>query len=104
MQERDRLPRDISMRRLMQAYQAVLVALACALIFLASGHGLGNPFAVAGLMIVAAVSERGRVSLGGVTEASISLLPTVFAAGVFGPLAGALVAAASLAGDFPDLL
>src|SRR5262249_30056534 len=67
-------------------------------------EGLGNPIAVAGLAIVAAISERGRVSLGGVTEASISLLPTVFAAGVFGPLAGSLVAAASLLGDFPALL
>ena len=47
------------------------------------------------------VAERDAVRLAGVTEASISLLPTVFAAAGSGPLAGLLVAAASFVGDFP---
>jgi putative nucleotidyltransferase with HDIG domain len=70
----------------------------------AGGAGLGNPWAVAGLGCAAAIAERGRVRIGGVTEASISLLPTVFAAAVFGPLAAMVIASASFIGDFPPLL
>src|ERR1700761_526595 len=84
----------------MQAYQAALVGLAAVLLGFGLSYGLGNPYAVGGLAVVAAMAERGRVRLGGVTEASISLLPTVFAAAVFGPLAGALVGAASFVSDF----
>jgi putative nucleotidyltransferase with HDIG domain len=53
---------------------------------------------------VAALAERGRVRLGENIEASISLIPTVFAASVFGPLTAMLVAAASFLGEFPRLL
>ncbi|HEX4518044.1 MAG TPA: HD-GYP domain-containing protein [Gaiellaceae bacterium] len=63
--------------------------------------GLGSPLAVAGLAIVAAVAERGRVRLDNKTDVSISVLPTVFAAAVFGPLAGLVVSAASMIGDAP---
>jgi putative nucleotidyltransferase with HDIG domain len=88
------------------AYQATLTAtaLAIAAAAIASGATLGNGWAVAGLAIAAAVAERGRVRLGGVTEASISILPTVFAAAVFGPLAAMLIGVASFVGDFPPLL
>src|SRR5262249_25140736 len=48
-------------------------------------------------------AERGRVRLDNATEVSISLLPTVFAAAVFGPLAAMIVAACSMIGDFPAL-
>lgn len=87
-------------------YQAVLALSAGGLgaAALVGGTGLGNPWAVLGLAIAAAVAERSRVRLGGVTEASISILPTVFAAAVFGPLAAMLIALASFAGDFPPLL
>jgi putative nucleotidyltransferase with HDIG domain len=88
----------------MHAYQAGLILIALALAFPALNDGIGNVYAVLGLACVAAFAERGRVSLGGPVEASISLLPTVFAAAVFGPLAGGLVAAASFVGDFPVLL
>jgi putative nucleotidyltransferase with HDIG domain len=88
----------------MYAYQGVLLALAGGLFALAVPHGLRDPLAVAGLAVVGAIAERGRVKLAGVTEASISLLPTVFAAVVLGPLAALLVAAASFLGDFPYFL
>lgn len=85
----------------MHGYQAVLLALASVLAWAAYSGGLGNPVAVAGLAATAALAERGRMRIGGVTEASISVLPTVFAAAVLGPLAALIVAAASFIGDFP---
>ena len=65
-----------------------------------TGHTLGSPWVVAGLGAIAAVAERGRVRLTRYLEESISLLPTLFAAVVFGPLAAMLVAAASMVGAF----
>jgi putative nucleotidyltransferase with HDIG domain len=90
--------------RVLLAYQGVLAFSAVVLVGLAIPHGLHDPLAVVGLALVAAIAERGRVNLGDSAEASISLLPTVFAAAVLGPLAGLLVAAASFAGEFPKLL
>jgi len=94
-------PRATSIPKSMLAYQGTLLAVALTLLGLAWTRGVGNPFAVLGLAVVAAVAERGRVRLGTVTEVSISVLPTVFAAAVFGPLAAMIVAAGSFAGDFP---
>lgn len=64
-----------------------------------SETGLVSVWATAALAVIAAVAERGRVQLGPV-EASVSLLATVFAAVLFGPLAAMLIAAASMSGDF----
>src|SRR5947209_4596579 len=66
----------------------------------ATGYGIGNGWSVVALALVAAVAERGRVHLTSTTEESISLLPTLFAAILFGPLAGMAVGAASLLGEF----
>src|SRR5438874_1336887 len=85
-------------------YQGVLVLVGLALAALAVPHGLTDPWAILGLAAVGAIAERGRVRLANDAEASISLLPTVFAAAVLGPLAGLLVAAASFAGEFPRVL
>ena len=63
------------------------------------GYGVGKPWVVICLSIVAALSERGRIRLGNNIECSISLLPMIFAAMLLGPVAGAVVGAASLAGD-----
>src|SRR5881397_989755 len=60
---------------------------------------LGDPWAVAALCVIAAISERGLVRLTTTTSQSISILPTLFAAVLFGPLAGMVVGAASLAGE-----
>jgi putative nucleotidyltransferase with HDIG domain len=86
------------------AYQGALIVVGLVLAALAIPQGLHDAWAVAGLAAVAAIAERGRVRLANDAEASISLLPTVFAAAVLGPLAGLLVAAASFAGEFPRVL
>lgn len=91
-------------RGVVYGYQALLLAAAVGLAWAAYGHGLGNPVAVAGLAATAALAERGRIRIAGMTEASISVLPTVFAAAVLGPLAALAVAAASFIGDFPLLV
>jgi len=65
-----------------------------------AGYDLGDPWAVAVLCVIAAVSERGLVRLTSTTSQSISILPTLFAAVVFGPLAAMLVGAASLLSEF----
>jgi putative nucleotidyltransferase with HDIG domain len=89
-----------------ELYQAALAITAGGAVtfLLLTGHRLGSPAAVVGLAVAAALAERGRVKLSAHVEASISLLPTVFSAAVFGPLAAMLVAAASFTGDFPPLL
>ena len=78
-----------------------MVATALVLFVLALPYGLGDPLAVLGLAAVAAIAERGRVQLTGNIAVSISVLPTVFAAAMFGPLAAMIVAAFSIIGDFP---
>jgi len=74
------------------AFASIVIA-ACLAI---AGYDLGDPWAVAVLCVIAAVSERGLVRLTSTTSQSISILPTLFAAVVFGPLAAMLVGAASL--------
>ncbi len=84
------------------AWVASLFVVACGmgLALGLTGHAISNPLVVAGLAAVAALAERGRVRLTRYLEESISLLPTLFAAIVFGPLAAMLVAAASMVGAF----
>lgn len=84
-----------------RVYVTTLVASASAVFasLALTNEGIGNPWSVAALAIVAAVAERGSVSLTSTTEESISLLPTLFAAILFGPMAAALVGAASMLGD-----
>jgi putative nucleotidyltransferase with HDIG domain len=60
-------------------------------------EAIGDPFVVILLAGVAAVAERGRIELRSQLSASISLVPILFAAVLFGPLAATVVAAASLA-------
>jgi len=62
-------------------------------------RSLQSPLVVAALAAVAAAAERGSVRLSSNMEQSISLLPTLFAAVVFGPVEGMLVGAASNLGD-----
>jgi putative nucleotidyltransferase with HDIG domain len=64
------------------------------------GTGFGNVWFVVALAAAAAAAERGSVRLTQTMEESISVLPTLFAAVLFGPLAAALVGAASMIGDF----
>jgi len=93
------------------AYVACLVGAAAvtATALVAAGYTLGAPVAVCALALAAAVAERISVRFAvaqrGLTrteEQSISLLPMLFAAVLFGPLAAAVVGAASMLGD-PEL-
>ena len=62
----------------------------------------GSAWVVLLLAVVAAIAERGSVQMSSTMdlEESISLLPTLFAAVLLGPLAGLIVASASMLGDF----
>src|SRR5437867_3076932 len=84
-----------------RAYVAILVATATAVVTsLALTHQtFGNAWSVGALAVVAVIAERGSVRLTSTTEESISLLPTLFAGVLFGPLAAATVGAASMLGD-----
>jgi putative nucleotidyltransferase with HDIG domain len=64
-----------------------------------AGWGVGNPWTLGFLAAVAAIGERGRVPLTKTTAVSVSLIPTLFAAVLFGPLASLVVGAVSFAGD-----
>lgn len=69
---------------------------------LAGGQGIGSTPAVLGLALIAAYGERGRITLRGNLTVSISLLPAIFAAVLFGPLAAMAVFGASAVGlSFP---
>jgi putative nucleotidyltransferase with HDIG domain len=76
-----------------------VVAALTAAALIAAGDSLESPWAVAALAIAAAIAERGSVRIDSRMEESISLLPTLFAAVLFGPLAAMMVAAASMLGD-----
>ena len=93
-----------SQPRLLSAYVGLLAttaALLCATL-IAEGYRLESPLVVICLAIATAVSERWSVPISATTGLTVYLLPTVFAAVVFGPLAAGLVAAASMLGD-PEL-
>ena len=85
----------------MRAYAAVLACLACTVagVLVLLGYDLGNAWIVVCLAVVNAVAERGAVPISKTTELSIGLLPTLYAAILFGPLAGGVVNAASMLGD-----
>ncbi len=64
-----------------------------------AGYRLEAPLVVLALGAVAAVAERSSVQVTRTTEQSISVIPTLIAAVLFGPLAAGLVGAASMLGD-----
>ena len=63
-----------------------------------SGVGIGSKAGVAGLTAVAVFGERGRITLRPKMTVSISLLPAIFAAVLYGPLAAMIVFGASIVG------
>ncbi len=91
----------ISQHRLLTGYVTLLAAAAIGLCvaLIASGYRLESPLVVLGLAIATAISERWSVRVSATTELTVYLLPTVFAAVVFGPLAAGIIAAASMLGD-----
>jgi putative nucleotidyltransferase with HDIG domain len=78
-------------------YVASVVAVASALgtAFVLTRIPVGDVWAVMALSCIAAASERGRVRLASELEVSISLLPALFAAVLFGPFAAMIVGGAS---------
>jgi putative nucleotidyltransferase with HDIG domain len=86
----------VSIKQRTQLYLAALAALVLVVGLASSEHGWrGNPWVVVVLAVIAAVAERARVHLSANIQESISLLPTLFAAVLFGPLPAMAVATAS---------
>jgi HD superfamily phosphohydrolase YqeK len=94
------------------AYVAALAtaATALAITLIAFGYTLEAPATVGALAVAAAIAERISVrfavakrGLTSTEEQSLHLLPTLFAAVLFGPLAAGAVGAASMLGD-PELI
>ena len=89
-------------RTLLYVSALVVAAVITAVSLILAGYGIEAPITVCALAIAAAGAERISVRLTTNTELSITLLPTLFAAVLFGPLAAALVGGASMLGD-PEL-
>jgi putative nucleotidyltransferase with HDIG domain len=87
------------------AYVASVVCAAglTAVILVAAGYRFEAPLVVLALAAAAAVAERSSVRITRTTELTISVLPTLFAAVLFGPLAAGVVGAASMIGD-PEVI
>jgi putative nucleotidyltransferase with HDIG domain len=66
----------------------------------ASGIGLGQPVPIIALAVLAMYAERKCVRVSATTELSVSFLPLVFSAVVFGPLAAMAVGAFAILSDF----
>jgi putative nucleotidyltransferase with HDIG domain len=77
----------------------VSVAAGLAAVLVLSGETLRRPYVVLVLAAIAAVSERSSIGFGRTTSFSTSQIPTLFAAVLFGPLAGGVVGASSMLGD-----
>lgn len=106
--------RDVRQHPQLQTFIYVAVLTTAALLtgaaLVLAGYSLESPAAVSALAIAAAVAERISVrfavakrGLTSTEEQSLHLLPTLFAAVLFGPLAAATVGAASMLGD-PELI
>ena len=87
--------------RLLIAYALALGMLAAAvgIALVGTGATVGNPWVVAALCAAAALTDRASVRLSDTTDLTVSPVVTLFAAVLFGPLAGGLVGAASELGD-----
>lgn len=87
----------------LELYAGCLFALAAgvALALTSAGYRPAPLWAIAALALLAAIAERSRVRLSANLELSISLLPTLFAAVAFGPMAAMVVGAASMLADAP---
>jgi putative nucleotidyltransferase with HDIG domain len=68
------------------------------LLYGAAPEELGTWTGAIGLAAIAALGERGRIKLSGSLDVSISLLPAVFAAVLYGPVAAMVVFGASVFG------
>jgi putative nucleotidyltransferase with HDIG domain len=92
---RDRTEKAAPFGLLAYSGSLALVAAGLAIALPLAGWGIGNYWTVLALGLVAAYAERGSVRLTATTEVSISLVPTLFTAVLYGPLAAIVVAAIS---------
>jgi putative nucleotidyltransferase with HDIG domain len=84
-------------------YASGLAAVAATLVAVSLVHGIrlqGPWWVVGALALTALLGERQSVRVGAHTEMSVSVLPVLFAAILFGPLAAMAVGACALIGDF----
>ena len=77
-----------------------VIAAGTATSLILAGADTGPALVVIGLAAAAAFAERSSVRLSATVDESISALPMLFAAVLFGPLAALIVASASMLGDF----
>jgi putative nucleotidyltransferase with HDIG domain len=94
---------DVHRRTAIYVGVLITLAIAAAAALIVSGHTLVAPIAVIALGVTAAIAERSSVYVTRAIELSISVLPTLIAAVLFGPLAAGVVGAASMLGD-PELI
>lgn len=94
----------MSQPRLLAAYVTFVAttAITLCLTLLVLGYRVESPLIVLGLALGTAISERWSVQISTTSELTVYLLPTTFAAVVFGPLEAGIIGAASMLGD-PEL-
>ena len=94
--------RQISRDALVGAYACVLAVVVGGIAgsLISSGARFGPAVPIAALAALALYAEHQTVRLSATTELSVSFLPLVFAAVVFGPLAAMAVGAFALLGEF----
>jgi HD domain len=97
------LPRNPQGRTVTYVVALLVAAVVTGVMLVSSGYTLETWPTVVLLAVVAAVAEHVSIRLTKNVEQSISALPMLFAAVVFGPLASATVAGASMLGD-PELV
>src|SRR3954447_10507250 len=88
---------DVELRSTLYVVLLWILATAAVAAVISAHARFGEMYVVGLLAVVAAVAERGRVELSPHVSHSISLVPTLFAAVLFGPLAAIVVAASSYA-------
>jgi putative nucleotidyltransferase with HDIG domain len=82
-------------------FALVATAFSTCIALVATGYGVGEPIAVAVLAVVAVGAEHESIRITPNAEVSVASLVCIFAAVLFGPLAGILVGAAGLLADLP---
>src|SRR3954447_22392607 len=94
----ERLGVHVTRSRALTMYVVVVTgaAVSVASVMVLTGSAIRDPAVVAALAAAAAVGERGQVQLGSKVRVSIALLPALFAAVIFGPLAAMIVYASSM--------
>ena len=94
---------DVAVSRATKAFAGVLVTTVLLLVtaLVDAGSSLeGSPVVLAILCVIALVAERQSVSISPSTQVSVSVLPLLFAAVVFGPAAAMVVGAFAMLADF----